>query len=74
MKPTKEGSMTLIIALNAILCFGVIATVVCPLLWAIFTQHRDHVAPAGAFGPRVVPATRQAHRLRTVQRAVAYSA
>jgi protoporphyrinogen oxidase len=66
--------MTLIIVLNAILCLGVIATVVSPLLWAIFTQHRDHVAAAGAFGPRVAAAPRQAHNLRAAQRADAYSA
>ena len=48
--------MTLIIALNAILCLGVIAMVVSPQIWAILTQHRDHVAlaPATAFGPRTV--------------------
>jgi hypothetical protein len=34
--------MTLIIALNAVLCFGVIVAVATPLLWAILTQHRDH--------------------------------
>ena len=34
--------MTLIIVLNAVLCSGVIVAVASPLLWAIFTQHRDH--------------------------------
>jgi hypothetical protein len=40
--------MTLIIALNSILAFGVIVMVVSPLVWAILTQHRDHVAVARA--------------------------
>jgi hypothetical protein len=55
--------MTLIIALNAMLCVGVIAVVVRPLVWAIFTQHRDHVAlaPAAAFGPKGLPAARRGH-------------
>jgi hypothetical protein len=63
--------MTLIIALNAILCLGVIAMVVSPLIWAIFTQHRDHVAlaPASAFGPKVLTDTRQyRHARRGVRR------
>jgi ABC-type glycerol-3-phosphate transport system permease component len=33
--------MVLVIALNAILAFGVIAMVISPLVWAILTQHRD---------------------------------
>jgi hypothetical protein len=33
--------MTLIIALNAVLSFGVIVMVVAPLIWAILTQQRD---------------------------------
>jgi hypothetical protein len=69
--------MTLIIALNAILCFGVIAVVVSPLIWAILTQHRDHVAlaPATAFGPKVLTDTRPyqhpRHRVRRPEVAVA---
>jgi hypothetical protein len=41
----------------------VIAVVVSPLVWAIFTQHRDHVAlaPAAAFGPKGLPAARRGH-------------
>ncbi len=38
--------MTLIIVLNAVLCFGVIVAVASPLLWAIFTQHQDHALTA----------------------------
>ncbi len=38
--------MALIIVLNALFALGVIAVVVSPLVWAIFTQHRDHVAVA----------------------------
>jgi hypothetical protein len=33
--------MALVIALNAVLCLGVIVMVVSPLVWAVFTQERD---------------------------------
>ena len=33
--------MALVIAINAVLCFGVIVAVVAPLVWAILTQQRD---------------------------------
>jgi hypothetical protein len=38
--------MALIIALNALFALGVIVAVISPLVWAIFTQHCDHVAIA----------------------------
>ena len=44
--------MTLIIVLNALFALGVLMAVVGPLVWAIFTQHRD---------PRAI-ATSQAQR------------
>ena len=33
--------MALVIAINAVFCFGVVVMVVAPLVWAILTQHRD---------------------------------
>jgi hypothetical protein len=36
--------------LNVILALGVIVMVVAPLVWAIFTQHRDHARPATTDG------------------------
>lgn len=38
--------MALIIAFNAVLCFGVIVAVVAPLVWSILTQQRDTQAIA----------------------------
>jgi hypothetical protein len=65
--------MVLIIALNAVLAAGVIAMVLSPLLWAIFTQHRHHVAlaPATAFGPKTVTSGQIPVRVRRARFAVA---
>ncbi len=34
-------ALAVLIAVNAVLCLGVIAMVVAPLVWAILTQERD---------------------------------
>lgn len=49
--------MALVIAINATLCFGVIVGVVAPLVWAIFTQHRDTQAVAAQRRRRARTAT-----------------
>ena len=58
--------MTLIIVLNALFCLGVVLMVASPLVWAIFTQHRDHAAiehqwrRAAAHRRRPAPRTQRA--------------
>ena len=54
--------MALIIAINAALCFGVIATVVAPLVWAILTQQRDAQAIAVQRWQRATRTQRRAAR------------
>jgi hypothetical protein len=49
--------MALIIVINAVLSFGVIAAVVAPLVWAILTQQRDTQAIAAQRQRRVRAAT-----------------
>ena len=64
--------MALIIVLNALVCLCVIVMVVSPLLWAIFTQHRDHVAVAGTAARATADATRPTpprHQLARARRA-----
>lgn len=41
--------------LNAVLALGVIVMVVAPLVWAILTQHRDHLQPAATDGATARP-------------------
>lgn len=57
--------MVLIIALNAALCFAVIAAVASPLLWAIFTQHRDHPLAVASTARVAEYASTQSERLES---------
>jgi hypothetical protein len=57
--------MALIIVLNVLLALGVVAAIVTPLVWAIYTQHRDHVSVVTIDGQlRATPRTeyKRAHR------------
>jgi hypothetical protein len=58
--------MNLIIVLNAVSCFAVILAVASPLLWAIFTQHRDQ--PGAVTGSVRVAEHALAQRERTPAR------
>ncbi len=46
-----------LIIVNTVLCIGVIAMVVGPLVWAILTQHRDTETVAAQRQRRVTAAT-----------------
>ena len=54
--------MALMIAINAVLCFGVIVVVVAPLVWAILTQQRDAQAITTQRRRRVRAAARSERR------------
>jgi hypothetical protein len=59
--------MALVIAINAVLSLGVIVMIVCPLVWAIFTQERDRqkaATAAAATRARRTAARRRVHSAR----------
>ncbi len=55
-------ALIVLIAVNAVLCLGVIAAVVAPLVWAILTQERDVEAVAAQRQRRVRIATQRPTR------------
>jgi len=55
-------ALTILIAVNAVLCLGVIAMVVAPLVWAILTQDRDVETAAARRQRRARTATEQPAR------------
>jgi hypothetical protein len=55
-------ALAVLIAVNAVLCLGVIAMVVAPLVWAILTQDRDVEAAAAQRQRRARTATQKPAR------------
>ena len=55
-------SIAALIAVNAVLCIGVIVMIVAPLVWAILTQQRDVEAVAAQRRQRVQTATQPTRR------------